>query len=83
MTTKTKISVRALAFGGKFVGQHVGFAKIAIYGPDDADKPLASGLTDHGLVAEHRWLRRYCADHGPALSLGLPGNCRSSNGVHR
>ncbi|MFY9620353.1 MAG: hypothetical protein WAM70_09765 [Pyrinomonadaceae bacterium] len=51
MTTKTKISVRALAFGGKFVGQHVGFAMIDIYGPDDAAKPLASGLTDQGLVA--------------------------------
>ena len=51
MTTKTKISVRALAFGGKFVGQHVGFARIDIYGPDDADNPLASGLTDHGLVS--------------------------------
>lgn len=50
MTTKTKISVRALAFGGKFVGQHVGFAMIDIYGPDDADAPLASGLTDQGLV---------------------------------
>ena len=50
MTTKTKISVRALAFGGKFVGQHVGFAKIDIYGPGDADKPLASGLADQGLV---------------------------------
>lgn len=51
MTTSTKISVRALALGGKFVGQHVGFAMIDIYGPDDADKPLASGLTDQGLVA--------------------------------
>jgi hypothetical protein len=50
MTTTTKISVRALAFGGKFVGQHVGFAMITIYGPDDA-KPLASGLTDQGLLA--------------------------------
>ena len=49
MTTKTKISVRALAFGGKFVGQHVGFAMIDIYGPD-ADQPLAHGLTDHGQV---------------------------------
>jgi hypothetical protein len=46
----TKISVRALALGGKFVGQHVGFAMIDIYGPDD-DKPLASGLTDQGLLA--------------------------------
>lgn len=51
MTTTTKISVRALAFGGKFVGQHVGFARIDIYGPEDTDKPLASGLTDQGLVA--------------------------------
>jgi hypothetical protein len=48
--TTTKISVRALAFGGKFVGQHVGFARIDIYGPDNADKPLASGLTDQGLL---------------------------------
>jgi len=51
MTTKTKISVRALALGGKFVGQHVGFARIDIYGPKDAKKPLASGLTDQGLLA--------------------------------
>ena len=51
MSSKTTISVRALAFGGKFVGQHVGFARIDIYGPDDAEKPLASGLTDQGLVA--------------------------------
>jgi len=42
--------VRALALGGKFVGQHVGFARIDIYGPDDAGKPLASGLTDQGLL---------------------------------
>ena len=51
MATTTKISVRALALGGKFVGQHVGFARIDIYGPDDAGKPLASGLTDQGLLA--------------------------------
>ena len=51
MTTTTKISVRALAYGGKFVGQHVGFAKIDIYGPDDPATPLASGLTDQGLLA--------------------------------
>ncbi len=49
--TTTKISVRALAFGGKFVGQHVGFAMIDIYGPDDPETPLASGLTDQGLLA--------------------------------
>lgn len=50
MTATTKISVRALAFGGKFVGQHVGFARIDIYGPENPDLPLASGLTDQGLV---------------------------------
>jgi hypothetical protein len=51
MTAKTKISVRALALGGKFVGQHVGFANIDIYGPENPDVPLASGLTDQGLLA--------------------------------
>src|ERR1043165_7920090 len=50
MTATTKISVRALALGGKFVGQHVGFANIDIYGPENPDLPLASGLTDQGLV---------------------------------
>lgn len=50
MTTTTKISVRALALGGKFIGQHVGFALIDIYGPEQTDKPLASGLTNQGLV---------------------------------
>src|SRR2546423_2123121 len=51
MTATTKISVRALAFGGKFIGQHVGFAKIDIYGDENPEKPLASGLTKQGLVA--------------------------------
>ena len=51
MTATTKISVRALALGGKFIGQHVGFARIDIYGPEHPDKPLASGLTNQGLVA--------------------------------
>jgi hypothetical protein len=50
MTATTEISVRALALGGKFVGQHVGFANIDIYGPENPDVPLASGLTDQGLV---------------------------------
>ena len=50
MTTTTKVSVRALALGGKFIGEHVGFAKIDIYGPENPDVPLASGLTDQGLV---------------------------------
>lgn len=51
MTASTKISVRALAFGGKFIGSHVGFATIDIYGPEDCDEPIASGLTNQGLVA--------------------------------
>ena len=51
MTATTKISVRALALGGKFIGQHVGFARIDIYGPERPDTPLASGLTNQGLVA--------------------------------
>jgi hypothetical protein len=50
MTIPTRISVRALAFGGKFVGEHVGFARIDIYGPEDPDRPLACGLTDQRLV---------------------------------
>src|SRR5437016_3761771 len=50
MTATTKISVRALALGGKFIGQHVGFAMIEIYGPENPDEPLASGLADQGLV---------------------------------
>lgn len=50
MTATTKISVRALALGGKFIGQHVGFARIDIYGPESPDLPLASGLADQGLV---------------------------------
>ena len=50
MTANTEISVRALAFGGKFIGQHVGFARIDIYGPENPDVPLASGLTNQGLV---------------------------------
>ncbi|HEV7643614.1 MAG TPA: hypothetical protein VGO50_06665 [Pyrinomonadaceae bacterium] len=51
MPDPTTISVRALAYGGKFVGSHVGFAQIDIYGPDDPTTPLASGLADQGLVA--------------------------------
>ena len=51
MDNTTKISVRALALGGKFIGSHVGFATIDIYGPADSNQPLASGLTNQGLVA--------------------------------
>lgn len=43
MTANTKISVRALAYDGKFIGRTVGFAKIDIYDTHDTDKPLASG----------------------------------------
>jgi hypothetical protein len=49
MTATTTISVRVLALGGKFIGSHVGFAKVEIYGAD-GDTPLASGLANQGLV---------------------------------
>lgn len=49
MPPTTSISVRVLAFGGKFIGSHVGFAKVDIYGAD-LTMPLASGLTNEGLV---------------------------------
>lgn len=47
--TTTKISVRVLAYGGKFIGSHVGFAQVDIYGADSTTA-LASGLTNEGLV---------------------------------
>jgi len=50
MMATTKISVRALALGGKFIGQHVGFAQIDIYGPENPNEPLASGLANQGLI---------------------------------
>ncbi|MBC8032457.1 MAG: hypothetical protein H7Z16_20405 [Pyrinomonadaceae bacterium] len=49
MTATTQISVRVLALGGKFIGQHVGFAQVDVYGTDP-DTPLASGLANQGLV---------------------------------
>lgn len=48
-TPTTTISVRVLALGGKFIGSHVGFARVEIYGADP-QTPLASGLTNQGLV---------------------------------
>jgi hypothetical protein len=48
MTGPTEIVVRALAFGGKFIGSHVGFARIEIF---DGSQLLASGLTDTGVVS--------------------------------
>ncbi len=47
--TTTPIHVRVLALGGKFIGSHVGFATVDIYGSDPST-PLASGLTKEGLV---------------------------------
>lgn len=47
--TTTTISVRVLALGGKFIGSHVGFATVDIYGSDPTT-PLASGLTNEGLL---------------------------------
>jgi len=49
MTATTPISVRVLALGGKFIGSHVGFAKVIVYGTDP-NNPLASGLANQGLV---------------------------------
>jgi hypothetical protein len=45
MSVLTPIDVRALAYGGKFIGSHVGYALINIYGPGSPD-PMATGLTD-------------------------------------
>ncbi len=50
MPIKTQISVKAIAFGGKFIGKPVGFAKIDIYSTDTSGKLLASGLTNQGLA---------------------------------
>ena len=44
----TTITVRALAYGGKFIGSHVGFANVAIL--DSTGNTLASGLCDQNLV---------------------------------
>lgn len=48
ISVPTLISVRALALGGKFIGSHVNYANIEIYGPDNPSMPLACGLTDQG-----------------------------------
>ena len=86
MTATTKISVRALALGGKFIGQHVGFARIDIYGSEDPDTPLASGLTDQGLVANtdgsgvvalimgqpYPWGYPVCADQATEFTVEIP-----------
>ena len=49
MSVPTQISVLVLAFGGKFVGSHVGFANVEI--TDAQGHVLASGLSNQGLVA--------------------------------
>jgi hypothetical protein len=49
MSDPTTISVRVLAYGGKFIGSHVGFANVAI--TDAQGATLASGLCDQDLVA--------------------------------
>lgn len=48
MPDPTTITVRVLAYGGKFIGSHVGFANVAI--TDQQGNTLASGLCDQGLV---------------------------------
>ncbi|MGZ8244320.1 hypothetical protein [Methylomagnum sp.] len=52
MPQTTKVSVRALAYGGKFIGKPVGFAQIDIYDPKHPDKPLASGITEQRLAPD-------------------------------
>lgn len=49
MNGTTTITVRALAYGGKFIGEPVGYAKVEIFRPDQKE-PLASGLANQGLV---------------------------------
>lgn len=48
MPNPTTVTVRVLALGGKFIGQHVKFAKVAI--TDQQGNPLASGYCDQGLL---------------------------------
>lgn len=48
MNSPTTITVRVLAYGGKFIGSHVGFANVAI--TDQQGNLLAGGLCDQGLV---------------------------------
>jgi hypothetical protein len=49
LSNPTQISVLVLAYGGKFVGSHVGFANVDI--TDAQGNTLASGLSNQGLVA--------------------------------
>jgi hypothetical protein len=49
MSNPTNISVRVLAYGGKFIGSHVGFAQVTV--TDSQGNTLASGLCDQNLVA--------------------------------
>ena len=46
--TTTPISVRVLAYGGKFIGSHVGFANVVI--TDAQGNKLAGGVCDQNLV---------------------------------
>ncbi|HKF48145.1 MAG TPA: hypothetical protein VKB38_12360 [Terracidiphilus sp.] len=49
MSGTTAITVRALAYGGRYIGKPVGFAKVEIFGPH-CSEPLAQGLTNQGLA---------------------------------
>jgi hypothetical protein len=85
MTATTAISVRVLALGGKFIGSHVGFARVEVYGADP-QTPLASGLTNQGLVENtdgsgvtalimdqpYPWGFPVRADQATAFSVDLP-----------
>ena len=49
MSSTTTVTVRVLAYGGKFVGEPVGFAKVEIFQPGSST-PLASGLANQNLA---------------------------------
>jgi hypothetical protein len=49
MSGTITITVRALAYGGKFIGQPVGFASVEII-KDGEPAPVAKGKTDQGLL---------------------------------
>jgi hypothetical protein len=49
MSGTTTITVRALAYGGKFIGQPVGFANVEIF-KVGLSESVAKGKTDQGLI---------------------------------
>jgi hypothetical protein len=49
MSGTTTVTVRALAYGGKFIGQPVGFTNVEIFKVGEP-QPVAKGKTDQGLL---------------------------------